>query len=152
MSRKDKTPIQNDTCTPMFIAALCINTVAIHGNNPSVHQVMTDLRACGICTCVVCVYVCVCVCVCMHIGLPWWFSGKESTCKCRRCGFNPWVGKISWRKKWQPTPIFLLGKSHGQRSLACYTPWGHKRIVLSHKTEWNIGMCSHTDEPREYYI
>ena len=33
-------------------------------------------------------------------GLPWWVSGKESTCQCRRCGFDPWVGKIPWRKKW----------------------------------------------------
>ena len=50
-------------------------------------------------------------------GLLRWFSGKESTCQCRRCGFDPWVGKIPWRRKWQPTPVFLPGKSHGQRSL-----------------------------------
>ena len=37
-------------------------------------------------------------------GLPKWLSGKESTCQCRRCGCNPWVGKIPWRRKWQPTP------------------------------------------------
>ena len=42
---------------------------------------------------------------------------------CRRCGFNPWVGKIPWSRKWQPTPIFLLGKSHGQRSQAGCSPW-----------------------------
>ena len=42
----------------------------------------------------------------------------------RRPGFDPWVGKIPWRRKWQPTPIFLPGKSHGQRSLAGYSPWG----------------------------
>ena len=41
-------------------------------------------------------------------------------------GFNPWVGKIPWRRKWQPTPVFLPGKSHGQRSLVGYHPWGHK--------------------------
>ena len=40
--------------------------------------------------------------------------------------FNPWVGKISWRREWQPTPVFLPGESHGQRSLAGYSPWGHK--------------------------
>ena len=40
--------------------------------------------------------------------------------------FNPWVGKIPWRRKWQPTPVFLPGGSHGQRSLADYSPWGHK--------------------------
>ena len=51
--------------------------------------------------------------------LPWWLSGKESFCQCRRhrrCGFDPWVGKFPWRKKWQPIPVFLPGKSHGRRS------------------------------------
>ena len=50
-------------------------------------------------------------------------SGKESTCNNRRCGFNPWVGKIPLRRKWQPTSVFLPGKSQGQRSLAGYSPW-----------------------------
>ena len=40
--------------------------------------------------------------------------------------FNPWVGKIPWRREWQPTPVFLLGASHGQRSLAGHSPWDHK--------------------------
>ena len=40
-----------------------------------------------------------------------------------RLGFDPWVGKISWRRAWQPTPVFLLGESHGQRSLAGSSPW-----------------------------
>ena len=44
----------------------------------------------------------------------------------REAGFNPWVGQISWRRAWQPTPVFLLGESHGQRSLAGYSPWDHK--------------------------
>ena len=48
--------------------------------------------------------------ICMYIlGLPWWLRGKESTCQCRRHRFDPWVGKIPWRRKWQPTPVFLLG-------------------------------------------
>ena len=62
------------------------------------------------------------------IGLPWWVSGKEFTCQCRRYGLDPWVRKIPWRKKWQHTPIFLPGKSHGQRSLAGYNPSGHKGV------------------------
>ena len=41
-------------------------------------------------------------------------------------GFDPWVGKIPWGRKWQPTPVFLPGESQGQRSLADYSPWGHK--------------------------
>ena len=55
-------------------------------------------------------------------------SGKESACQCRKHGFDPWFGKISWRRKWQPTSAFLPGKSHGQRSLMGYRPWGHKRV------------------------
>ena len=44
----------------------------------------------------------------------------------RRRGFNPWVGKIPWRREWQPTPVLLPGKFHGQRSLVGYSPWGRK--------------------------
>ena len=55
---------------------------------------------------------------------PWWFSGKESTCQCKRHGFNPWDGKIPWKKNRPPTPLFLPGKSHGRRSLVGCSPWG----------------------------
>ena len=44
----------------------------------------------------------------------------------RRCGFDPWVGEIPWRKQWQPNPVFLPGKSREKRSLAGYSPLGHK--------------------------
>ena len=60
-------------------------------------------------------------------GLLCLFSSKESACPCRRCRFDFWVGKIPWRRKCQPTSVFLPGKSHGQRSLADYSPWGHKQ-------------------------
>ena len=56
-------------------------------------------------------------------------GGKESTCQCKRQkrpGFDPWVGKIPWRRKWQPTPVSLPGESHGQKSLEGYSPWGYK--------------------------
>jgi len=56
------------------------------------------------------------------VGLPRWLGGKESACQRRRCGFDPWVGKIPWRRKWQPTPVFMPGKSHGQRSLEGCSP------------------------------
>ena len=59
-------------------------------------------------------------------GLPWWLSGKEPGCQCRRLGFDPWVGRFRWWRKWQPTPVFLPGKSHGQRSPAGYSPRSHK--------------------------
>ena len=66
-------------------------------------------------------------------GLPRWLSGKESTCQCRRCRklvSDPWVRKIPWRKKWQPTPVFLPEKL--QRSLVGYSPWGRKEYVSTH--------------------
>ena len=58
-------------------------------------------------------------------GLPRWCSGKEFTCQCRRHkrhGFDPWEGKIPWRRTWQPTPVFLSGKSQRQRSLVGNSP------------------------------
>ena len=51
---------------------------------------------------------------------------KVSTSQCRRCRLDPWLGKIPWRWEWQPTPVFLPGESHEQRSLVGYSPWGHK--------------------------
>ena len=57
------------------------------------------------------------------VAFPGGASSKEPTCQCtrhKRWGFNPWVGKIHWRRKWQPIPVFLLGESYGQRSLAGY--------------------------------
>ena len=51
-----------------------------------------------------------------HKRLPWWLSGKESVCQFRRHGFDPCVGKIPWRRAWQPTPVFLPGEFHGQGS------------------------------------
>ena len=50
-------------------------------------------------------------------------------------GFNPWVGKSPWRKKWQPIPVLLPGKSHGQRSLVDCSSWGHKRVGHSLATK-----------------
>ena len=63
----------------------------------------------------------------MHLmGFPGGASGKEPCCKCRthkRHGFKPLVGKIPWRRAWQPTPQLLPGESHGQRILAGYSPY-----------------------------
>ena len=59
---------------------------------------------------------------------PGGLNGKESACQCRRCGFDPWVREILWRREWLPTPVFLPGKSHGQRSLVGYSPWGCRRV------------------------
>ena len=64
-------------------------------------------------------------------GFPGGASGKQPASQCRRhkrCGFDPWVGKIPWRRTWQPTLVFLPGKSHAQRNLVGYSPWGHKEF------------------------
>ena len=58
--------------------------------------------------------------------LPWWLRWERTCLRCKRLGFHPWVGKIPWRREWQPTPAFWPGESHGQRSLAGYSPWGCK--------------------------
>ena len=61
------------------------------------------------------------------LGLPWRCRGKEPSCQCRRHQFNLWVRNIPWRRKWQPTPVFLPGKSHGQRCLVGYSPRSHEK-------------------------
>ena len=67
----------------------------------------------------------------VKLRLPRWRGGKESACQCRRhwrSEFNPWVRKIPWSKKWQPTPVFLFEKFHGQRSLVGYLCTGSQRV------------------------
>ena len=71
---------------------------------------------------------------------PWWLR------RCTACstGFNPWIRKMPWRMEWQPTPLFLPGEFHGQRSLVGYNPWGCKeldtieQLTHSHKHTLNI--------------
>ena len=60
-------------------------------------------------------------------------SGSDGSVylQCGRPRFNPWVGKILWRRKWQPTPVLLPGKSHGQRSVVGYSPWAHKESDMT---------------------
>ena len=60
----------------------------------------------------------------VNLLLSIWLSDTESACQCRRHKFNPWIGKIPWKRKWQPIPVFLPGKSHVQRGLASYSPYG----------------------------
>ena len=62
----------------------------------------------------------------------------------RRHGFNPWVRKIPWRWKWQPTPVFLLGKSLGQRSLKGYSSGDHKESDTTEKLSVRVCTRSHT--------
>ena len=85
------------------------------------------------------------------MGFPGGASGKEPACQCRRCKrleFNHWVGKIPWKRSWTPTPVFLPGKSHGQRSLAHYTPEGCKELdttegaILECEVKWALGSIT----------
>ena len=62
---------------------------------------------------------------------PLWCCDKKPTCRFKRHkrrGFDPWVVKIPWRRKWHPTPVSLPGKFHGQRSLEDCSPWGCRRV------------------------
>ena len=79
-------------------------------------------------------------------GLPCWLRGKESACQCRRRGFDSWVRRIPWRRKWQSTIVVLPGKSHGQRSMVSYSAWGCQRrdLVIKQQQFFNgthPGVC-----------
>ena len=75
----------------------------------------------------------------LRVGFPGGTSGKEFACQCRRHkrhGLNPWVGKIPWRRPWQPTPVLLPGESHGQRRLA---GWNRtEQLTLSQHFTWDF--------------
>ena len=74
---------------------------------------------------------------CRYLVFPVGISGKEPDCQCRRwkrCGFHPWIGKIPWRRAWQPMPIFLPGESQGQRSLEGYGPQCSKELGATEYT------------------
>ena len=77
--------------------------------------------------------------------LPRWHSGKEYTHQCRGCrrqGFDPWFWKVLWGRKWQMTPIFSPGKSHGLRSLVGYSPQGCQELETIEQLSMHT---SHTD-------
>ena len=80
-----------------------------------------------------------CFDICFPIsGLPWWLRWYSVCLQCGRPGFNPWVGKIPWRREWQPSPVLLPGKSHGQRSLVGYSPWGRKESDATDRLHFPI--------------
>ena len=66
-------------------------------------------------------------------GFPGTSDGKRVCLHCGTPRFNSWVGKIPWRRKWQPTPVLLPGKSHGLRSLVGYSPWGRKESDMTER-------------------
>ena len=75
--------------------------------------------------------------------LPRQHQWQRLACQCRRhkrCEFTPWIGKSPWRRAWQPTPVSLPGESHGQRSLAGYSPQGHKDSNWSNLAHTHIAQ------------
>ena len=71
-------------------------------------------------------------------------SGKEPACqhrRCKRCRFDPWVRKIPWRRAWQPIPVVLPGKSHGQRSLVGNSPSGDKESDRTEVTQHDLAVA-----------
>ena len=92
-------------------------------------------------------------------------SGEESSCQCmrrKRCRFDPWPGNIPWRRKWQPTPVFLLGESRGWRSLVGCNPWGHWESDTTERLHFHFSLsctgegngnplqCSCLENPRDW--
>ena len=82
------------------------------------------------------------------MGLPWWLRGQSVCLQCRRSRFDPWVGKIPWRRKWQPSPVFLPVKSHGQRMWVQSLAWENalEKGMATHSSilDWRIPW---TEEP-----
>ena len=72
------------------------------------------------------------------MGFPCGLTVEESACSCRRPGFNPWIGKIPWRRERLPTPVFWPGELHG-----LYGPWGHKEFHFHCVLYWVVGEMSH---------
>ena len=68
-----------------------------------------------------------------------WQQQQQQCSRLRGYGFDPWVGKIPWRRKWPPTPVFLPRDFHGQRSLAGCSPWGQKESESTERLTLNIG-------------
>ena len=92
---------------------------------------------------------------CTVARLPGWHSGKEFACQCRRrrrCGFDSWVGKIPWRRTWQPTPVLLPGESRGQRSLVGYSPWNHKESDAAEATEYTVHTVAKKNVLLPFYV
>ena len=74
------------------------------------------------------------------LGFPGGSDNKESVCNAGDSGFDLWVGKIPWRRKWQSTPVFLPGEFHGQSSLAGYSPWDRKQADMTEQLTLSLSL------------
>ena len=79
------------------------------------------------------------------MGFPGGASGKEPPCQCRRCRFDPWVGQIPWRRKWQPNPVFLPGEFNGRMSLQA-----PEENIITVKLSYSCVSLRWGTDPAEY--
>ena len=77
----------------------------------------------------------------LFVHVPKWLRQSSICLQCRRPVFHPWVGKIPWRRKWQPTLVFLPGESHGQRNLVGYITWSRKELDTTEQLHFHFRMC-----------
>ena len=83
----------------------------------------------------------------VSMGVPGSSTVKNLACQCRRCRFHPWFGKISWGRKWQPTPVFLPG---WQRSLVGCSTWGLKQSDMTYQlNNKNMSIWQYSNEKWE---
>ena len=79
------------------------------------------------------------------LGFPGDSDGKRIHLQGRRPGFNPWVGKIPWGREWLPTPVFLPGESHGQRTLEGHSPWDNKETDTTEQLTLSFSVFGNPD-------
>ena len=82
----------------------------------------------------------------LALCFPGGSDGKVSACNVGGPGFDPWVGKIPWRRKWQPILVLLPGKSHGQRSLVAYSPWHCKESDMTKRLNFQLSIIKWSNE------
>ena len=85
----------------------------------------------------------------IHFKTVWWLRRERICLQCGRPGFQPRVGKIPWRREWQPTPVFLPGESHGQKGLVGYSPWGCKQSDTTERPTLSWSAKKECRLPRE---
>ena len=90
----------------------------------------------------------------LSLWFPLWLRGQSVCPQCGRHGFDPWVRKIPWRRKWQPTPVFLPGEYRGLRSLVGYSPQGRKELDTTVRLHFYIYLktCQFENKVRQTYF
>ena len=116
--------------------------------NKAVHLITTENYYQNICLMLFFILLDWVYCLC---GLPWWLRGSSVCLRYGRPGFDPWVRKIPWRSKWQPTPVFLPGESHGQRSLVGYSPRGCKESDMTERLHFHFSLSLSLSLPLVHY-